>query len=43
MFNEFTEEQTRLCHEAKEFDHECVVCASGDDAGEDEAVPGRDF
>jgi hypothetical protein len=41
---EFTEEQTRLCHEAKEFDHECIVCrTAGEDDGPGEAVPGVDF
>ncbi|MET9012319.1 hypothetical protein ABZX74_15575 [Streptomyces olivaceoviridis] len=39
---EFTAEQIRLCHEAAEFDHECVVCATVEERP-DEAIPGVDF
>ncbi|MGV9891641.1 hypothetical protein [Streptomyces sp. NPDC003395] len=42
MFDEFTPERIRLCHEAKEFDHECVVCMSVEERP-DEAIPGTDF
>lgn len=42
---EFTDEQIRLCHEATEFDHECIVCITlgQQDARPDEAIPGTDF
>jgi hypothetical protein len=45
MFEQFTGEQIRLCHEATEFDHECVVCRTlgTDDERPDEAIPGTDF
>lgn len=42
MFDEFTAEEIRLCHEATEFDHQCRVCAT-EDTRPDEAVPGTDF
>jgi rubrerythrin len=38
----FTAEETRLCHEATEFDHECAVCTSVDERPA-EAIPGTDF
>lgn len=43
MPTEFTEQQIHLCHEAKEFDHQYIVCASAEDDEPGEAVPGRDF
>jgi hypothetical protein len=42
MPDQFTDEQIRLCHDATEFDHECVVCAA-EDEWPDEAVPGTDY
>lgn len=42
MFDEFTAEEIRLCHEALEFDHQCRVCTS-EDKRPNEAVPGTDY
>ncbi|NED75267.1 hypothetical protein G3I51_23675 [Streptomyces sp. SID9944] len=42
MPNEPTAEETSLCHEATEFDHQCRVCAT-EDARPDECQPGIDF
>jgi hypothetical protein len=43
--SQFTAEQIRRCHEATEFDHECVVCVTlgQDDEQLGEAVPGTDY
>lgn len=45
MFDQFTDEQVSTCHEATEFDHECIVCTTLGEETEhpDEAVPGTDF
>jgi hypothetical protein len=42
---EFTAEEIRVCHEALEFDHECIVCTTlGQDTQRpDEAIPGTDY
>ena len=42
MFDEFTADEIRRCHEATEVDYQCRVCATVE-SRPDEAIPGTDF